>query len=101
MEKELFQLVEKGTSAVMVVQEAARQLQEAGFEELSFERGWGLSENGRYFVRHHDTTLFAFAIGAHALATGTILIRKSWSKLRAEMTFVREPISIPTKSVDR
>lgn len=66
MERELFQLVEKGTSAVMVVQEAARQLQEAGFEELSFERGWGLSENGRYFVRHHDTTLFAFAIGAQA-----------------------------------
>lgn len=36
-----------------------------------------------------------------ALATGTILIRKSWSKLRAEMTLVREPMSIPTKSVDR
>ena len=39
MEKELFHLVEKGTSAVMAVREAARQLQEAGFEELSFQRG--------------------------------------------------------------
>lgn len=35
-----------------------------------------------------------------ALATGTILTRKSWSKLMAEMTLVREPMSIPTKSVD-
>ena len=31
MEDKLFHLVEKGTSAVMVVQEAARQLEAAGF----------------------------------------------------------------------
>ncbi len=66
MEEKLFHLVEKGTSAVMVVQEAARQLKEAGFEELSFSTGWGLTENGRYYVRHHDTALFAFTIGARA-----------------------------------
>lgn len=74
MEKELFHLVEKGTSAVMAVREAARQLQEAGFEELSFQRGWGLTENGRYFVKHHDTTLFAFAIGAQADLRGAVRI---------------------------
>lgn len=66
MEEKLFHLVEKGTSAVMVVQEAVRQLEEAGFEELSFRTGWGLTENGRYYVRHHDTALFAFTIGARA-----------------------------------
>ena len=66
MEEKLFHLVEKGTSAVMVVQEAARQLAEAGFEELDFGTGWGLTENGRYYVKHHDTTLFAFTIGTRA-----------------------------------
>lgn len=66
MEDKLFHLLEKGTSAVMVVQEAARQLEEAGFEELDFAAGWGLTENGRYYVKHHDTALFAFTIGAKA-----------------------------------
>ncbi|MCI9174997.1 MAG: M18 family aminopeptidase [Lachnospiraceae bacterium] len=66
MEDKLFHLVEKGTSAVMVVQEAARQLEAAGFEELDFAAGWGLTENGRYYVKHHDTALFAFTIGTKA-----------------------------------
>lgn len=35
-EQELFQLLEKGTSGVMVVQEAQARLDAAGFEELTF-----------------------------------------------------------------
>ncbi len=64
--QKLFRLLEKGTSPVMVVREAASQLEEAGFEELSFRKGWGLTERGKYYVKHHDTTLFAFTIGAWA-----------------------------------
>lgn len=64
-EQRLFRLLEKGTSAVMVVQEAVSQLEEAGFEELRFDRQWGLTEHGKYYVKHHDTTLFAFTIGGH------------------------------------
>lgn len=65
-EQKLFRLLEKGTSAVLVVREAETQLKEAGFEELQFNQTWGLSENGKYYVKHHDTTLFAFTTGEQA-----------------------------------
>lgn len=61
-EGSLFHLLEKGTSAVMAVQEAAARLDAAGFEELSFSDIWGIAESGKYYVKHHDTTLFAFTI---------------------------------------
>ena len=61
-EGSLFHLLEKGTSAVMVVREAEARLAAAGFEELSFQHIWRLAENGKYYVKHHDTTLFAFTI---------------------------------------
>lgn len=62
MSEELLQLLKRGTSAVMVVKEAERQLTEAGFEELHFSNTWGLTEGGRYYMKHHDTTLFAFTV---------------------------------------
>jgi len=61
-EGSLFHLLEKGTSAVMAVQEAAARLKAAGFEELSFQDIWRLAESGKYYVKHHDTTLFAFTL---------------------------------------
>ena len=61
--EKLFHLLEKGTSAIMVVREAEAQLKRAGFEELNFHQTWGLTENGAYYMKHHDTTLFAFTIG--------------------------------------
>lgn len=63
-EQTLLQLLKKGTSAVMVVREAEKQLQEAGFEELQFTNIWGLTEGGKYYLKHHDTTLFAFTTGS-------------------------------------
>ena len=60
--EQLIQLLKRGTSAVMVVKEAERQLVEAGFEELRFSNTWGLTESGRYYMKHHDTTLFAFTV---------------------------------------
>lgn len=62
MEERLLQLLKKGTSAVMVVKEAESQLREAGFEELHFSNIWGLTEGGKYYMKHHDTTLFAFTV---------------------------------------
>lgn len=59
----LMHLLEAGTSAPLAVKEAARQLQEAGFTELEFEHTWGLEHGGKYFLRHHDTTLLAFTVG--------------------------------------
>lgn len=46
-EQKLFRLLEKGTSAVLVVQEAEARLKEAGFEELKFNQTWGLTEKGK------------------------------------------------------
>lgn len=45
-EEALFHLLEKGTSAVMVVREAQAQLQAAGFEELAYGQSWKLYEGG-------------------------------------------------------
>ena len=72
--KKLFHLLEKGTSPAIVVREASAQLEEAGFEELLFNRTWGLTENGKYYVKHHDTTLFAFTIGEVVAPRNTIRI---------------------------
>lgn len=63
MTEKLLQLLKAGTSAIMVVKEAEQQLKEAGFEELRFPNTWGLTEGGKYYMKHHDTTLLAFTVG--------------------------------------
>lgn len=63
MAEKLLQLLKAGTSAIMVVKEAEQQLKEAGFEELCFSNTWGLTEGGKYYMKHHDTTLLAFTVG--------------------------------------
>lgn len=62
MAEKLLELLKKGTSAVMVVREAEKQLRDAGFEELRFSDTWGLTEGGKYYMKHHDTTLLAFTV---------------------------------------
>lgn len=64
IEQKLFRMLARGTSGIMVVKEAENQLKEAGFRELHFHQAWGLTENGKYYMKHHDTTLFAFTVGA-------------------------------------
>lgn len=63
MTEKLLKLLKEGTSAVMVVKEAEQQLKEAGFEEMRFSNTWGLTEGGKYYMKHHDTTLVAFTVG--------------------------------------
>lgn len=65
-EEALFQLIEKGTSPAMVVQEAECRLRKAGFSQLAFWQEWELLNHGAYYVKHNDTTLFAFTMGAQA-----------------------------------
>lgn len=59
----LFDLLKKGVSPVQAVQTCEDRLLEAGFEKLSYEADWNIRENGKYYVNHHDTTLFAFTVG--------------------------------------
>lgn len=61
--QKLMTMLKAGTSAALTVEEAARQLKSAGFEELAFQNTWGLSPGGKYFMKHHNTTLFAFTVG--------------------------------------
>ena len=82
-EQKLFRLLEKGTSAVLVVQEAEARLKEAGFEELKFNQTWGLTEKGKYYVKHHDTTLFAFTTGEQAVTRGTPAVLAGAASIRA------------------
>ena len=59
----LMTMLKAGTSAPLTVAEAMRQLGEAGFVELQFQKSWALKPGGKYYVNHHDTSLFAFSIG--------------------------------------
>lgn len=61
--QKLRQMLSAGSSAALTVEEAARQLKEAGFEEVHFSDTWGLNQGGKYFMKHHATTLFAFTVG--------------------------------------
>lgn len=61
--EKLKKLLAAGTSAALTVEAVAEQLQSAGFEELHFSDSWGLTQGGRYYMKHHGTALFAFTIG--------------------------------------
>ena len=59
----LFDLLKKGVSPVQAVRACKERLESAGFLELPYDEPWKLQKNGRYYVNHHDTTLFAFTVG--------------------------------------
>lgn len=60
----LLRMLSAGTSAALTVEAVAGQLSEAGFQELQFAEEWGLARGGRYYMKHHQTALFAFAVGS-------------------------------------
>ena len=62
-EKWLFELLREGVSPVQTVSACEKRLKEAGFEELCLQRPLALHGDGRYYAKHHDTTLFAFTVG--------------------------------------
>lgn len=51
------------------------RLESAGFLELPYDEPWKLRKNGRYYINHHDTTLFAFTVGEGWQETKTPQIR--------------------------
>lgn len=58
----LFKLIVNGTSPFHVVLNCKEQLQKAGFQELNFSDKWKLNPGEKYYVNHHDSTLFAFTL---------------------------------------
>lgn len=59
----LFDLLKKGVSPVQAVSACEERLEHAGFERLEYKEEWELETGGKYYVNHHDTTLFAFTVG--------------------------------------
>lgn len=59
----LMELLQKGVSPVQAVEACEERLKKEGFEPLSYAEGWDLKAGGRYYLVHHDTTLFAFTVG--------------------------------------
>jgi len=58
----LFDLLKEGVSPAHVVKSCEKRLEDAGFEKIAYEKEWNLKAGGRYYVDHHDTTLFAFTV---------------------------------------
>ncbi len=58
----LFDLLEKGISPAHTVEACQERLLKAGFEKINYGEDWELKEGGKYYVNHHDTTLFAFTL---------------------------------------
>lgn len=59
----LFDLLKKGVSPVQAVCACEERLEEHGFEKIDYKERWELQKGGRYYVDHHNTTLFAFTLG--------------------------------------
>lgn len=61
--EKLLQLVEEGVSPFHEVAAVETRLVEHGFERLNLRNDWGLEYGGKYYIKHHDSSLFAFTIG--------------------------------------
>ncbi len=51
-----------GTSAYKVVEEAERQLKEAGFRRLQIEQDWGVTEGDKCYINYNGSSIFAFTV---------------------------------------
>lgn len=59
-QKALFELLEAGVTPYHTVEHCVKRLEDAGFEELFYEKKWNLETGKKYYVNHHGTALFAF-----------------------------------------
>lgn len=61
---ELIRLLKDATASPQIVEACVRELEHHGFEQLRMEEAWKLSYEGKYYVTHHNTTLFAFTVAS-------------------------------------
>lgn len=71
----LFDLLKKGVSPVQAVHACEERLNAAGFLQIDYADAWDLKMGGKYYVNHHDTTLFAFTLGTERKDEATPQIR--------------------------
>ena len=73
--EELLDFIQCSTSPFHVVEESAKRLLRAGFQELKPADSWRLAAGGRYFLRVYGSTLLAFVVGEKPLKShGTPLL---------------------------
>ena len=73
--EELLDFIQCSTSPFHVVEESAKRLLHAGFQELKPANSWRLIAGGRYFLRVYGSTLLAFVVGEKPLKShGTPLL---------------------------
>lgn len=73
--EELLAFIQCSTSPFHVVEESAKRLLHAGFQELKPAASWRLAAGGRYFLRVYGSTLLAFVVGEKPLKShGTPLL---------------------------
>ena len=63
--EELRQLIRESVTPFHTVAAVERRLAEAGFAQLALRDSWKLEAGGRYYMKHHGSSIFAFAVGAH------------------------------------
>lgn len=63
MEESLFRLLRDASSPYHTVLAAEKRLLEDGFSPLSMSEIWKLEPLGKYYVKHRDSSLFAFTVG--------------------------------------
>ena len=61
--EQLFEFLSAGVSSCHVVDRSVAHLKENGFLPLSMKQAWKIERGGKYYIRHHDTTLAAFTVG--------------------------------------
>lgn len=72
--KKLFDLLNKSVSPFHTVMASEEQLREADFEELQMSQSWVIQPKGKYYVKHHDSSLVAFTVGERAAYGGAFRI---------------------------
>ena len=61
--KQFCKMLEKSVSPFHAVEEAAAQLDKAGFTELSLDKTWSIIKGGKYYLRIYGSTLIGFTVG--------------------------------------
>ncbi|MCR4922677.1 MAG: M18 family aminopeptidase [Lachnospiraceae bacterium] len=59
----MLEFIDRAVSPFHAVKEAGEELRKSGFKELSEGEDFKLKKGGKYYVNHHDSSLFAFTLG--------------------------------------
>ncbi len=58
----LLRYIEQGVSPYHVVEAAAEELERDGYQELGLWDSWSLDKGGKYYVKAHGSSMFAFRV---------------------------------------